>query len=128
MYEYSNFEGVDKKQYIQVDCMKFYSFVKKNYGESERLAIHKHFCDHHCDIFRNDSMFIFERFFCGDDYAAPEVWDGGGQRISTRTWHYLKLYIEKHGLVSYSTPEEYNDAEVDCIFPGYDGILMNVTW
>lgn len=137
MYEYS-VDNVEERKYIQVNCMRFYSFIKKNFGNAEYEKVHKRFCDHHCDVYRNDSMFVLERFFWNWEYGVESAWTGEFQEFDddgdpivcdgNRIMHYLKKYVESKGFVSFSTPEEYREAEVDCIFPGYAGILMDVTW
>lgn len=137
MFEY-NVDVVEEKKYIQVNCMKFYSFIKKHYGEHEREKVQKRFCDHHCGVYRNDSMFVFERFFWNWEYGYECAWTGeftnvddDGEpvdRVGDRIAHYLKLFIESQGFVAYATPEEYCEAEVECIFPGYAGTLIDVSW
>lgn len=130
MYDYTNTtDKPEPKKYLQVYYLHFMKFVKSKYGEHERENVFEMFANHHCDVFRNDSMFVFEQFFgCVED-PTRSIWTPGeDDEIRTRAHRYLREYLEQNGFNAYSTVQEYIDSECDCIIPGYDGILMNVTW
>lgn len=130
MYEYyTNGNKPNTKKYIQVNIIDFYNHIKKNHGgEPVRKAVSDMFCNHHCDVFRNDSMFVFERFFQGDSFDTYEVWEDTQTNISRQTLYYLKTFLEKHGYVAFGTSSEFFESDSGCIFPGYDGILMDIMW
>lgn len=130
MYDYyTHHHKPNEKKYIQVNVIDLYNHIKKNHGgENVRKEIHDMFCDHHCDVFRNDSMFVFERFFQGDDSDLAPVWAGEPEGNHQKALYFLKTFCEKHGYKSYDSFEEFMEQERSCIFPGYDGILMDVMW
>lgn len=130
MYEYyTHGHKPNTKKYIQVNVIDYYNYIKKHHGgEVVRKEIHDMFCNHHCDVFRNDSMFVFERFFQGDDSDLTSVWEGEPESKNHKALLFLKSFIEMHGYVSYDSFEEFMEADSSCIFPGYDGILMDVMW
>lgn len=130
MYEYYTQENKpNSKKYIQVNIIDFYKHIKKEHGgEHTRSAVFDMFANHHCNIYRNDSMFVFERFFQGDDTDIEDVWTDTQEGIHNQTLYYLKTFLEKHGYVAFSTAEEFIESDRGCIFPGYDGILMDIMW
>jgi hypothetical protein len=127
MYE-SNVEVPTARTYIQVPVMKFFSFIKKNFGGDAKEDVREMMLNHHCQMYNKESMFVFERFFGIQEDGCDGVWSGESESLHVRAHHYLKKYVETQGYVAFETCEEYDDAEVDCIFPGYHGILLDVTW
>lgn len=101
-YNWANlYAPVEDKKYIQVNIL---TFLKK--CGKDRDKYFKIFTEHHCQPYRKDCMFVYERFFTGSEITNA-----------------LVSYLVAKG---YAVNPEYEEG--DPLMEGFDGVLMNVTW
>lgn len=126
MFDHYVEKGAEKKGYIQITIARFYDFL----GEKLAEKVRDYFMEHHCNVYNVNTLFVFERFFTADELEARD-WDDEypeGENIRTITLLKLKDFLIKNGFEPYKTNEEYRLSGQSCIVPGYDGILLDVSF